>query len=309
MALTDQINVIDCTAAGAVGTGSLGCKKDMKRAKALGLLNPDYIFDPEVDFNKDLIDELQITGDLIILPGVESFVWSTPENSYFTREASGDKTLQQQFPYEATATFDNGIDFQTALDSVSGKGNYSLIVFDANDVAWMTQTVDGQVKGFTLGPHQVGNYQGEDGQTQSSETYFIQFKNRAEIDRRPVAIKMPDVASDELDGINDIELTINPIANAATTLVYKPLLQDNTHLVKGLTTANYLYTKNGTPFVPVGSITYDDANKTASVAITAASTADVYTVRTNTVSPASAVTQAPASNVKYKSPTATAVVA
>jgi len=306
MALSDQINVIDCSAAGAVGTGSLGCKKDMERAKALGLLNPDYIFDPAVTFNKELIDELQLIGDLVILPGVESFVWSTPENSYFTREASGDKSLQQRFPYEATATFDNGIDFQAALDSVSGKGNYALIVFDANDVAWMTETVSGDVKGFSLSVHQVGNYQGNDGQTQSSETFFLQFKNRSEIDRRPVAVKMPDVSSDELDGINDIGITISPLANGGTTLTWKPLLGDNSHLVKGLAISNYLFADNATPFTPT-SLVYNDANKTASVTIPSAVTGHAITIRTNTVSPASTVTQA-TTGAKYKSNLATVIV-
>lgn len=306
MALTDQINVVDCTSAGAAGTGLQGCRRNIELAKALGLINPDYVFDPDVDFNQELIDELQITGDLIILPGVVGFTWSTPETSYFTRDTSGDKSLQLQFPYEATVTFDNGIDFQTALDSVSGKGNYRAIIFDKTDTAWMTQSKTGDVKGFALSVHQVGNYQGNDGVTQSSETFFIQFANRDEIDRRPVSIKMPDVSSSELDGINDITVTISPIINGATTLTFSPLLKDGTHLVKSLAIDNYLFEKNGTPFTPTG-LTFNDANKTASVTITAAATADVFTIQTNTVSPASIVTQAPSSTVKFKSNLASVV--
>lgn len=306
MALTDQINVTDCTAAGAIGTGLQGCRRNIKLAKAIGLLDPSYVFDPDVDFNRELIDELQITGKLVILPGVVGFAWSTPDNTYFTRESSGDKSLQLQYPYEATVTFDNGIDFQAALDSVSGKGNYRAIIFDKDDVAWMTQNKSGDVMGFQLSVHQVGNYIGEDGTNQSAETFFIQFANRAEIDRRPVSIKMPDVASDELDGINDISVTVSPLANGATTLTWKPILQDGTHLVKSLAISNYLFEKNGTPFTPT-ALVYNDANKTASVTIPAAATGEVYTVQTHTASPSSIITQAPASSAKFKSNEGTVV--
>ena len=44
MTLEQQINKIDCSGGGVLGTGLAGCRIDRKRVTALGLLKKGYVF-------------------------------------------------------------------------------------------------------------------------------------------------------------------------------------------------------------------------------------------------------------------------
>lgn len=277
MATPTLLDVINCSAAGALGTGIAGCRTNRKRVTTLYLFPSDFIFDTAV-IDKDYMQTQQTLGKLIVLEGVVDFVDSTPEDSYATRNGSGDKTLLTQFPYEYTASFDNGYKFQAALDSLSGKGNYSVAVGDVDDVIWMTRDLQGNVKPFSLSVHQAGKYLGEDGTNQASETFFLQLSNRKEVDRRMAMYKPTDFGSTDLKGVNDVTITVNPITAPSTSLVFKPLLNDGTHMAEGLVAGDFIFKKNGSPITPTGAV-YNTTAKTVTTTLAAASTAaDVYSV-------------------------------
>ena len=294
------MDVIDCSAQGALGTGIAGCRINRKRVQTLYLFPAGFIFDTDV-IDKDYMQALQVAGKLIILENVVDFVDSTPEDSYATRNGSGLKSLLTQFPYEYTATFDNGYKQQASLDSLSGNGNLSLAVGDVDDVIWFTRDSEGNAKPFALTVHQAGKYLGEDGTNQASETFFVQLANRKEVDRRMAMLKPTDFGSTDLHGINDVTITFLPVAAAATTLVFKPMLNDGTHLAEGLVIADYKFTKNGSPITPTGLV-IDTTAKTATVTVPTVTAADVYTSKIDGI-------QLVPTGILYKSDATASVVA
>jgi hypothetical protein len=269
---------VNCSASDVLGTGLAGCRQDRKRVVALGLLQRGTKIDADV--TKAFIQNLQQTVKLIYLKGVVTFADNTPENNYATADGSGIKSLISKMPYEFLATFDNGVNFSKALKSVSGHGNYDLVLFDVEDYMWVTQNLSGDIKGYTLGIHDSGKYMGQDGVNKSSQTLMLQLTERNEIDERMGWIKPVDFTPSDLDGVNDVTITIDTIANASTTIVFTPLLIDGSHLVEGLIVSNLKVTRNGATIAP-SAISYVTNAGKVTLTVTANTTADVVTVSLN----------------------------
>ncbi|MCY7291344.1 MAG: hypothetical protein LH615_04095 [Ferruginibacter sp.] len=278
--LIDQLNVVDCSSGASKGAGLAGCKKDMKRVTTIGLLQKGYRF-PLTGVTKALLLLLIKKGTLKILKGVENFEDTTAEHSYETVAGSGIKKLILKNPYEYNASFDNGIDFNKALNSIAGKGQFDLILWDVEDQMWVTQTKSGDVKGFDLGIHEAGNYKGNDGTKASSQMLTFQLNDRGEIDDRIANILAVDYSPTELDDFNDVLLTINPVAPLATTLVAKAMLNDKSHFADGLVNTNFRLKKNGNVIaISPSQVVADSSAKTYTFTITAAAVNDVYTLET-----------------------------
>lgn len=300
MSLQTQINAIDCGSKGNLGTGLAGCRIDRKRVTALGLLQKGFKFTEEI--SKDYMRTLQQEGKLIMLQGVVSFEDATADDNIITREGSGIKVVAGKNPYEYTATFDNGINFHKALTSLSGFNAYDLILFDVDNSMFFTVTKQGQPKGFTLGMFENGKYMGANGTDASTQTIAMQLTERAEVDERMsyVTTENLDFSYDELDGVNEVIVSVDPIVTASTSIVVSALLQDKTHAVEGLLVANFKVTRNGSALVP-SAVAYNATTKKYTLTVTANTTADIVTVELNGI----ILTMA---DVLYKSNTATAVV-
>lgn len=306
--LIDQFNLVDCSAASAKGAGLAGCKKDMNRVTVIGLLQKGYKF-PSAGVTKALLTTLIKTGKLKILKGVEKFEDVTPDHSFETVAGSGIKKLILKNPYEYTASFDNGIDFNKAINSIAGKGNFDLIFWDVEDQLWLTQTKSGEIKGFDLGIHEVGNYKGNDGTKASSGMMMFQLTDRNEVDNRVGNILAGDYSPSELDDFNDVAFTINPVAVGATTLVAKALLNDKSHFADGLIFSNFRLRKNGSVVTLTAPSVVADANaKTYTFTIAAAVLADVFTLETYDSTDQTNVVLSPLGYL-YKAPLATVIVA
>jgi hypothetical protein len=300
MSLQTQINAIDCGSKGNLGTGLAGCRIDRKRVTALGLLQKGFKFTEEI--SKDYMRTLQQEGKLIMLQGVVSFEDATADDNIITRAGSGIKVVAGKNPYEYTATFDNGINFHKALTSLSGFNAYDLILFDVDNSMFFTVTKQGQPKGFTLGMFENGKYMGANGTDASTQTIAMQLTERAEVDERMsyVTTENLDFSYDELDGVNEVIVSVDPIVTASTSIVVSALLQDKTHAVEGLLVADFKVTRNGSALVP-SAVSYNATTKKYTLTVTANTTADIVTVELNGI----ILTLA---DVLYKSNTATAVV-
>lgn len=270
------LNVLSCSSSDVVGTGLAGCRIDRKRVVAMGLLAKGTILSGTI--NKDYIQNLQQTGKLIYLKGVVTFADNTPDPTIITREGSGFKTLVSELPYEYLATFDNGQNFQKALKSISGNSNYDLVLWDVDDVMWLTQNLSGDVKGFALGMHNSGKYMGNDGTNAASQTLSLQLTERSEVDERMSFFTPDDFSSNDLDGINDVNITISPIVALSTSIVFTPLLNDGSHLVEGLTIPNLRVTRNGVVVVP-SAISYVTNEGKVTLTVSSNAAASVVTVR------------------------------
>lgn len=300
MSLETQINTINCGANGVLGTGLAGCRQDRKRVVALGLVEKGFVFAAEI--TKAYMRSLQEDGTLIMLQGVVSFEDNTADDNIITRAGSGIKVVAGKNPYEHTVTFDNGINFHKALTSLSGYGNYDLILFDVEGAIFLTVNKVGAPKGFTLGMFENGKYMGANGTDASSQTILLQLIDRAEIDERMSWINASelDFSPSELTGVNEVLVSVDPIVTASTTIVVSAFLLDKTHPVEGLLVPDFAVTRNGALLTP-SAIAYNSTTKKYTLTVTANTTADIVEVSLDGI----ILTLA---DVLYKSNTATVVV-
>lgn len=299
MALEDQINKVDCTGQGVLGTGLAGCRIDRDRVVALGLLSRGFKFAEEITL--DYMRELQTNGNLIMLQGVITFVDNTAEDTVITREGSGIKKVAGKMPYEYAATFDNGVNFHKALTALSSYEGYDIILFDVNNNLWLTSTKSGEYKGFTLGMFENGKYTGSNGTDSASETVTFQLSNRLEVDSLISWITNDnlDFTYDELQGVNEVKISVDPIS-AGTTIVVDAYLLDGTHSVDGLLFGDFSATKNGVASNPTVAV-QDSVTKKYTLTVPAMVATDVVTVSLNGIVLTTLGTL-------YKSNTATAIV-
>jgi hypothetical protein len=136
---------------------------------------------------------------------------------------------------------------------------------------------------------------------------MLQLTERSEVDERMSFLTPTDFTSNDLDGINDVKITIDPIVNASTEIVFSPYLIDGSHLVEGLTLADVRVTKNGVILVP-SSLSYITNEGKVTLTVSANTSADIITVQLFDSSLVKPVILSPA-DVLYKSNKATSVVA
>jgi|SRR6478735_4272430 len=296
--LEDQINKVDCSSGGILGTGLAGCKMDRKRVVALGLLQKGFVFVEEI--TKEYMRELQQAGILVMLQGVVSFADNTADDNIITREGSGIKVVAGKNPYEYTATFDNGINFHKALTSLSGYNAYDLVVFDVDNTLFGTTPKTGGLKGLTLGMFENGKYMGSNGTDAASQTVSFQCINRIEWDLYAgwVANDELDFVYSELTGVNEVLVTVDP-AVAGTSIVVSAFLLDKTHPVEGLLFGDFKVIKDGVANNPTGA-TYNATTKKYTLTVPAFVAADVLEVSLN------GIVLTPA-DVLYKSNTASVI--
>lgn len=277
--LEDQINKIDCSGSGVIGTGLAGCRIDRQRVTALGLVKKGFVFANEI--TKTYLRTLQQNGTLIMLQGVVSFADNTAEDTIITREGSGIKKVAGKMPYEYSATFDNGINFHKALTSLSSYEAYDLVLFDVDNTLWGTTPKTGGFKGLTMGMFENGKYTGSNGTDSANQVVTFQLINRIEWDLYAGWIENNDLdfIYTELTGVNEVLLKSNPIA-AGTSIVVSALLLDKTHPVEGLLFTDFKVTKNGVVNNPTVAV-YNAVTKKYTLTVGALVATDVVEVSLN----------------------------
>ena len=268
MSLDTQINVITCGSAVALGTGLAGCRINRKRVEAIGLVQRGFIFTQAID--KAYMRTLQQNGTLIMLQGVVSFVDATAADNIITRPGSGIKVVAGKNPYDFNVTFDNGINFQKALVSLSSYSGFDLILFDVDNSMFFTTTKSGLPKGFKLGMFEAGKYMGSDGAEASSQVVSLQLTERAEVDERQAVITDDGLnfIYDELTGVNQVIVTVDTISAASTSIVLSAFLSDKSTSVEGLLVTNFSVLRNGVPVVPSAAV-YNATTKKYTLTVTA----------------------------------------
>lgn len=300
MAIDTLINSVDCTASGRKGAGLAGCKMDIKRIVALGLLEKGTFLENTID--KAYMRELQQAGKLEMLQGVVSMTNATAEDNITTREGSGIKVVTGKNPYEFTATFDNGLSFHKALTSFSSYNAFDLILFDVNNNMFFTETKAGMPKGFTLGMFENGAYGIANGTDSNSQTVTFQMTDRAEFDDR-VSFKTGDnldFSAQDLTATNDVYLVVSPITASSTSIVVSVKLGDRTHAVTGLLVGDFLVKRNGTIITP-SAVSYSSTTELYTLTVTSNTAADIVDVALDGI-------VLTAADVLYKSDTVTVVV-
>lgn len=299
MSLQTQVNKINCGANGTLGAGLAGCRIDWERTVLIGVIKQrGYKFTEEISL--EYIRELEQSGIVDILQGVVSFVDQTADDTIITRDGSGIKKVAGKMPYEKVATFDNGVNFHKAITSLSSYNSYDLFFMDVNNTIWFTSTKEGEFKGITAGMFEAGKYLNGNGTDAASQTITFQLVNRYEIDSQLswVTSDNLDFSSEDLQGVNEVLVAIDPVAAASTTISVSAYLLDVTHSVDGLLTGDWELTRNGT--VLTQTVVQNPTTKKYVFTVTANTAADVITARLKNI------VLTPLGTL-YKSNTATAV--
>lgn len=300
MSLLTQVNKIDCGAKGTLGAGLAGCRIDWERTTTIGVIKQrGYKFTEEISL--DYIRQLQQDGIVDILAGVVSFVDQTADDTIITRDGSGIKKVAGKMPYEKVATFDNGVNFHKAIVTLSSYEAVDLFFMDVNNNIWFTSTKSGEFKGLRAGMFEAGKYMNGDGTNAASQTITFQLINRYEIDSLLswVISDNLDFSYDELQGVNEVLVAVDPVV-AGTSVVVSAYLLDGTHPVEGLLFGDFAATKNGAVSNPTVAV-YSSTTKKYTLTVPALVAADIVTVSLNGVVLTTLGTL-------YKSNTATAVV-
>jgi len=276
MALSDllaQLDVVACDAGDVKGTGLAGCPFDWDRIETVEFSAKSFRYSDAQDL--EYVKEQQQLGNLVIVKGYESFTQNTPDPNVNTVEGSGFKQVTGEMPTEFTGVLNNGVVNWKALRTLNGKDNYNVAFYDVAGNKIFTRTKGGEVKGFGLKMLFTGTYKGKEGNNPSMQTQLMQFSDLLEMERMIyITSNQLDFDPSDLDGVNDVNIVIDPVSVAATSLTFKPTLLDRTHLVEGLTLSNVLVKKDDVVVTPSGLIY---ANGKVALTIAAAS-AGVYTV-------------------------------
>jgi hypothetical protein len=277
MALVDllaQLNVVDCEGKAVGATGLAGCPFDWDRIETIELSQPSFRYEEAQDL--DYIQAQQALGNLIIVKGFESFANVTPDPNINTVDGSGFKTVTGEMPYEFTGTINNGVVAWQGMRTLNGKDRWNVAFYDVEGNKIFTQTKAGAVKGFGVKMFFIGAYRGKEGNNPAVQTLMLQLSDYRELDRQTwIAGENLDFDPSDIDGINGVLLTANPVENGATNLTFTAKLQDRTHDVEGLLVTDFEFTKNGQPITP-SLLAY--ANGVYTATVPAVATGEVYTI-------------------------------
>lgn len=307
MALIDQLNVVACTEGELLGTGLEGCSFDWDRVETIELTPRGYAYTAEQTLSS--VQEAQQKGDAIILQGIKSFALVPVDPNVNTADGSGYKTVTGELPYEYDVMFDNnGVNYWKALRNLNSKDRYNVAFYDVEGNKIFTQSKAGVVKGFSVKMLFVGQYKGKEGNNPAEVKMQIQLADTNEMERQTwiSGDTLDFSAKSDLEGVNDVSITVSPLAVGGTALTFSPLLLDKTHMVEGLVLSNFIVKKNGI-VVTASAIASNVLAKTYTLTIPSA-TAGTYTVQTYDATAVSNIILVPATGLLYKSNVGTVIV-
>lgn len=274
-----QLDVVNCTSGEMKGFGLAGCRKDRDRVVTVEITPSNFFYEEKQTLA--YIREQQQKGKIIILQGVISFVEEDTQPTIETLPGSNIDVVAGEVPKKYTLTFNNGIDFSEALRQLNSQGRYNIALYDVKGSKFLTKTKSGKVKGFGMGMFYASPYMGSDGAKSAKQTAKYQIIDITEEDRQVIITSdQLDYSPNELQDVNDITLNIEPIV-AGSTITFKPLLLDRSHLVENLDVANLRLTVDGSPVVPT-SVSYTTTpGKVVITVPTPLAAADVVTLQTH----------------------------
>jgi len=276
--ISEIVNNLSCGANETLGTGTKFCPQDIENPTVVVFAEKGTKIAPADDFNLAYLQDLQQKGQVIILNGVVSFTDNTAENEVGTRESTGIKYGTMLPPYDFTFVFDNGVHFYKALTKLEGSKNYDMFVFDVKNDMFGALDRQGNFRGIDCQYIGVGSYKiGKE----NAQNLMVQL-SRSDFDNNVAWIANENLdftAEQDLDGYNDIDITLTAPANLATTLAFKVYAKSNNKLVPltGLAIADLLLKVDGVTVVPTLLASTVDGEYTLTSA--AYSTGDVVSLQ------------------------------
>ncbi|MEL4307429.1 hypothetical protein [Joostella sp. CR20] len=254
--LAELKNKLECGADSVLGTGyTKFCIKQIKKAVTLMLMPIDYEFASDEEFTESFIRTEQQKGNVIVLKGVTQVEDQSADDTLETDE-DGTEQVTNLGKYKFRFHFKNGLDFHSALESLSGFRRWSVAMVDAeNQILGTIGVVDNDAfKGFTTTQVQYGRLQMPTSAQAQKEFLTIQLAERKELDANHNLIQ-PEFNALNLDGIYQTKLSfVNAPQDGDTSLVVRATYLDGTHGVSGMDETNFVVTSGGSD-VSVSAVT------------------------------------------------------
>lgn len=282
--LQAQLNAVNCGAAGILGTGTHNCPFNRKRV--IATIFTQQGFEYEEAFSLAYLQELQQRGIAVVLGKVVNFVDTTAEDSINTYDTSRIKNINGKSPYEYVATFDNGIYFNKAINTLESFGAYDVTYVDEAMSIVCTSTPT-SVKGLSCGQIGANPYKGASGNAPSSNSVWWQelYRSEFDLDAAWITADNHDIRAVNLDGVNDavVAFAVVPSATDLTVQFTVKTVADQKSIdLSGLVNGNLEVTVNGVVKTLTGTPTQDPTTKVWTVTFTGAIVADDdVTVRLN----------------------------
>lgn len=267
------LNTFDCSTGAAVGTGTAHCKFNFTNMSGggVGFLRKGVAI-PSTLTQASLI-ALQQSGDLIILKGMFSIEDQGSDDQVETSE-SGIEVLGTKGLMKYMVSFTNGLMYQRALASLESNGRYETILFDSAGNVLCREDVNGNARGFTTGQILVGRPVLASGATAAKQSLSFQWTRINEYNHNVSYLDAEKLEAEEvdfleLDGVNEMNITLNPVANAATTITGTFLsafdgkltdttLTDTDFVVNGVAPTAATINADGTFSLTVPAVATDD---------------------------------------------------
>jgi hypothetical protein len=271
------LNLVECGAAGVLGTGKKGCIQQLRKTNSLWITPDGFEFDSAETLGSTYIQELKAAGNLIILNDVKTFTDNSSDNQIETLE-DGTKTVNTLGLYEFAAKFIKGLAFNAALNSLNSYGSYNILFVDAEGNILGTKSANGKLKGFTVGMLQADRLMFGTDNAAQKEGIAFQLTKRYEMDSDYLFISETELGTyrpQAEDGVYEVVLAYTAVpTDGDTTISVTAKLYQNQKPFTGGLTGNFRITKNGATLAQ----TVAETNGTYVFTVAALAEDDVLTV-------------------------------
>lgn len=270
--IADVLNTLSCSAGDVIGTGTAHCKFDFQNMSGggIGFLKPKTAL-PTTLTQSALID-LQKAGNLIVLKGIFSVEDQGSDDQFETSE-SGIEVLGTKGLMKYRVNFTNGVMYNRALASLESNRQYETIMWDASGSVLLRQDAQGNARGYSTGQITIARPTMASGGTAAKQSLVLQWTNSSEFNNNVAYLDAEKLANEgisflELDGVNELEITLNAPAAGTTitgriasafdnTLVDTTLLPAD-FLVNGVTPSAVTIAADGALSLTVAAFVADD---------------------------------------------------
>lgn len=247
MTIGEILNLVSCGLLGSLGTGTKGCKPFFKKVTAVWLTPQGFVYDSARNFDETYAQELQASGDLIILKGVRTFTDNTGDDTIDELE-DGTKQVARLGLYEFAIQFVNGMYFHAALHSLNSFSTYDATFIDREGNVLGTKASDGGLKGFTVGMLQGTKFSWATDAQGEREGIMMQLLERSEFDNDFYFIDNANLQGynpNRTDGVNELDVSYGVAPAAGTSITVKVKRKQDGKPFTGLVFGDFLHTVNG----------------------------------------------------------------
>jgi hypothetical protein len=268
---------LECGQSGSFGTGLAHCKFDFDNMSGggLGLLRTGTAL--PTDFTQASLLALQKAGNLIVIQNIFNVEDQSSDDQFETSE-SGREALATKGLFKYRVDFTNGAMFHKVLASLEGNNRWEVIMWDAAGNVDVRETANGEIRGYSTSHTTVARPTKRSGGTTAKQSIIFQLSNRAQKDNQISYInadqlEVENISFLELEGVNELKVTLNPVADGATTITGKIVSAWDSKLTNSALSQTDLAITGATASAATVS-----AAGVLSITVTAVSTDDVITV-------------------------------